>query len=77
MVDIIKMNNGINVKIDKGNVVGVNKYELKEHLEDLFKFKKRYKTNERINLSLLCDCMFDLIFCGSNKNTKEILFRIC
>jgi hypothetical protein len=77
MIDIIKMNNGINVKVDKGNTKGVSKYDLEEHLEDLFKFKKSYKMNEKIRLSTICDAMFDLIFCGSNKNTKEILFRIC
>jgi hypothetical protein len=77
MIDIIKMQNGINVKVDKGNTVGINKYELEEHLQDLFKFKTSYKKNERIYLSSISDVMFDLIFCGSNKNTKEILFRIC
>ena len=77
MVDIIKMNNGINVKVDKGNIRGVSQYEIKENLEDLFQFKKIYKKNERINLSQICNTMFDLIFCGSNKETKEISFRLC
>lgn len=77
MIDIIKMKNGINVKVDKGNIVGVNRYELQEHLEDLFKFKKTYKKNEKILLSTICDSMFDIIFCGSNKETREISFKIC
>jgi hypothetical protein len=77
MIDIIKMQNGISVKIDKGNIVGISPYEVEEYLEDLFKFKKSYKKNERIKLSAICDSVFDLIFCGSNKNTKEVLFKIC
>lgn len=77
MVDTIKMNNGINVKVDKGNVIGVSQYELQEHLEDLFKMKKSYKSKEVIKLSSICDCMFDMIFCGSNKTTKEIVFKLC
>jgi hypothetical protein len=77
MIDTIKMQNGIKVRVDKGNTIGVNKYELEEHLEDLFKFKTSYKKNERIYLSSICDVMFDLTFCGSNKYTKEVLFKIC
>jgi hypothetical protein len=77
MIDIIKMNNGINVKVDKGNTKGVSKYDLEEHLIDLFEFKKTYKKFEVIKLSSFCDCFFNLMFCGSNKNTKEMSFRIC
>ena len=73
----ITMNNGINVKVDRGNVVGVNQYEIQEHLEDLFKIKKSYKAGERINLSKICDSVFDLIFCGRSKITKEIVFKLC
>jgi hypothetical protein len=73
----IEMNNGINVKVDRGTIIGVSSYELQEHLEDLFKIKKTYKSKEVIKLSSLCDVMFDLIFCGRSKTTKEIYFKLC
>lgn len=73
----LTMNNGINVRVDKGNIIGLSKYELEEHLTDLFKFKKSYKSKEVIKLSELCDCMWNIMFCGVNKENKEMSFRIC
>lgn len=76
IINII-MDNGVNVKVDRGATIGISQYELKEHLEDLFKFKKSYKSKEIIELSSLCDCMFNLMFCGKHKETKEIVFKLC
>lgn len=73
----VELNNGVNVKVDRGKIIGVSQYELKEHLEDLFKFKKSYKVKEIIQLSSFCDVVYDLIFCGKHKETKEIVFKLC
>lgn len=73
----LQMDNGINVKIDKGNIIGVSKYDLEDHISELFKFKKKYKSKELIELSSICDCMFNLIFCGINKETKAMSFKLC
>jgi len=72
----LKMENGINVRVDKGETK-VSQYEIKEHLEDLFMFKKKYKKSELIELSSFCDCMWNLMFCGSNKETREMSFKLC
>lgn len=72
----LTMDNGINVVVNKGDIK-VSQYEIKEHLEDLFHFKKSYKKNEIINLSNICDSMFDLVFCGCNKENKELSFKLC
>lgn len=73
----LNMTNGITVKVDKGNSNGISIYELQDHIEDLFKIKKSYKSKEVIKLSNFSDSMFDLVFCGCNRVTKEILFKIC
>ena len=72
----LKMKNGINVKVDKGDIK-VSQYEVKEHLEDLFLFKRKYKKSEIIKLSSICDCVFNIMFCGINKESREITFKLC
>jgi hypothetical protein len=72
----INMDNGTIVKIIKGNV-DIRYCETKELIEDLFSMKKNYKSKELIPLSRLCDCVFDLLFCGSSKVSKEIYFKVC
>jgi len=72
----LKMNNGINVKVDKGDIK-VSQYEIQEHIEDLFKHKKRYKSKEIIRLSDICDCMWNIMFCGINKENREMSFKLC
>lgn len=57
----IKMDNGVILKVNRNNIC-ISQYELQEHFEDLFKFKKSYKKLETIRLSTICDCMFDVIF---------------
>jgi putative component of toxin-antitoxin plasmid stabilization module len=79
MIDSIinlKMSNGINVRIDKGDIK-VSQYYIQDYIEDLLELRIECEEGSRINLSNICDCVFDLIFCGSNKNTKEMSFRIC
>lgn len=76
IVNII-MNNGNKVKVYKSSTLCVSPYELKDNLEDLFKFKTSYHSNERINLSSFCDAVYDLIFYGKHKETKEIVFKLC
>lgn len=73
----LKVNNSINVEVNRNNIVGVNKYELQEHFDDLFKFKRKYSKNERINLSQICDFCYDLIYCGIDKETKVMSFKLC
>jgi len=73
----LTMDNGINVKVDKGNIKGVNKYELEDHISELFKFKKKYKSKELIELSSVCDCMWNLMFCSINKESREMSFKLC
>lgn len=72
----LKVNNNINVEVDRNNIF-VSPYELQEHFDDMFKFKKKYSKNERINLSQICDFYYDLMFCGINKKTKVMLFKLC
>lgn len=72
----LTMDNGINVRVDKGSLK-VSKYEIQEHISELFEFKRKYKKLETINLSSYCDCMFDLIFCGINKESREMSFKLC
>lgn len=72
----INMSNGIVVNIDKGNIEA-KYYDLVENIEDLLKFKKQYKSKEKIFLSKISDCMYDLMYCGINKEKKEILFKLC
>jgi hypothetical protein len=73
---IVEMENGTKVKVIKGNM-NIRYYELKEQIEDLFYFKKSYKSKELIPLSKICDSMYDLLFYGIDKDTKEIYFRAC
>ena len=73
----LKVNNSINVEVDRNNVIGVSPYELQEHFDDLFKFQKKYYKNQIINLSNICDCMFNLMFCGIDKKTKVMSFKLC
>jgi hypothetical protein len=70
------MGNGTKVKVIKGDM-NIRYYELKEQIEELFYFKKNYKSKERINLSNFTDSMYDLLFYGINKDTKEIYFKAC
>lgn len=72
----LKMNNGINVVVNKGDMK-ISQYEIQEHLEDLFKYKKQYKKSEIIKLSSICDCMWNIMFCGINKENKELSFKLC
>jgi hypothetical protein len=75
----INSNNGILVNIERGNAY-ISKYELdtlEDQVNDLLKFKTKYKKDETIKLSNLCDFMHDLMFCGINKERKEIMFKIC
>jgi len=76
MIDTIKMNNGINVKVNKGDIK-ISIYDIEENIKELFEFKKKYNKGEKILLSNICNCMYDLLFCGRNKETKEMLFRLC
>lgn len=79
------MNNIINITMDNGNKIKIYKnpnlcispYELKENLEGLFELKTSYESKERINLSKICDTVYDLIFYGKHKETKEIVFKLC
>lgn len=73
----LKVNNNINVEVDRNNIAGVSRYELQEHFNDMFKFQKKYSKNQIIHLSNICDCMFNLMFCGINKETKVMLFKLC
>lgn len=73
----LQMDNGINVKIDKGNIIGVSRYDLEDHISELFKFKKKYIKKEVIKLSSICNICCDLLFCGIDKETKEIVFKLC
>lgn len=73
----LKVNNSIKVEVDRDNIIGVNQYELQEYFDDLFKVKKKYNKNERINLSQICDFCYDLIFCGIDKKTKVMSFKLC
>lgn len=73
----LKVNNSINVEVDRNNIVGISSYELQEHFDDLFKFKKKYSKSEIINLSNICDCVFNLMFCGIDKETKVMSFKLC
>lgn len=72
----LKLSNGIIVNIDKGNLF-VSRYELEDHIDDLLKFKKKYKPKEIIKLSDICDAMFNIMYCGVNKEKKEIMFKLC
>lgn len=72
----LKMGNGINVIVDRNNICA-SPYELQEYFNDLFTVKKKYKKDERINLSQLCNVYYDLLFCGINRETKEMSFRLC
>ena len=72
-----KMNNGINIKVDRGEIKGINPCEIEFQIEEMFKVKRKYKSKEIIELSNICNCMWDIMFCGSDKETKEISFRLC
>lgn len=76
MINNIKMNNGMNVVVDKGELK-VSPYEIQEHLEELFEYKKIYKKSEVIKLSSICDCLWDIMFCSINKESKEMSFKLC
>lgn len=78
------MNNIIKVNFKDGEIKGIQKdndniryYELKENIEELFKFKKSFKQSEIIELSRVCNCMYNLKFLGVSKESKEILFQVC
>jgi len=72
----LTMDNGINVRVDKGEIK-VSQYYIQDYIEDLLELKIEYKEGSKINLSNICDCVFDLIFCGSNKENREISFKLC
>lgn len=72
----LTMDSGISVKVDRNNICA-SPYELQEYFNELFVVKKKYNKDERINLSSYCDCMFNLMFCGINKENKEMSFRLC
>ena len=72
----LTMKNGINVKIDKTGFL-ISKYDIEEHIIGLFEVKKKYNKLEIIKLSEICDCIFNIMFCGLNKNTKEMVFKLC
>jgi hypothetical protein len=57
--------------------VGVSKYDLEEHITGLFEIKKHYNKGEIIKLSEICDCFYNIMFCGANKITKEMVFKLC
>jgi hypothetical protein len=78
------MSNIIKVNFQDGEVKGIGidndsikYYELKQNIEELFKFKKSFKQKEVVALSKISDVMYDLMFLGINKNSKEILFKVC
>ena len=72
----LTMDNGIKVKVNKSGFL-VSKYDIEEHLIGLFDIKKKYNKSEIIKLSSICDCMFDIMFCGINKKNKELSFKLC
>lgn len=72
----INLSNGIVVNIDKGNIEA-KYYDLVDNIEDLLKFKKQYKPKEIIKLSDICDTMFNIMYCGIDKEKKEISFKLC
>ena len=70
----LKMENGINVRVDKGETK-VSQYEIKEHLEDLFMFKKKLPVNLALFLSLCFNFM--LFFVSRPKSAMgSILYDI-
>lgn len=78
------MSNIIKVNFKDGEIKDIQKdnesigyYELKQNIEELFKFKTKYKRNELIKLSMFCDSTYDLMFLGINKDNKEIMFKVC
>jgi len=73
----LNMSNGMVVNVDRGNVCGVSRYEIEDQVEDLFRVKNDYKPREIIKLSTFCNCVFDLMFCSSNKENKEMSFKLC
>jgi len=72
-----KMSSGINVSVDRGDIKGVNPCEIEFQIKELFRVKKKYESKELIELSLICDCMWDIIFCGINKESREMSFKLC
>lgn len=78
------MNNIIKVNFKDGEIKDIQKdnenigyFDLKRQIEELFKFKTKYKQGEIVELSSFCDVMYNLKFLGINKNSKEILFQVC
>lgn len=72
----LKVNNNINVEVDRNNLC-ISPYELQENFDDLFKFKKKYSKGECIKLSQLSDICCDILFCGIDKETKVMSFKLC
>lgn len=72
-----KMSSGINVSVDRCDIKGISPCEIEFQIKELFRVKKKYNIKEIIKLSEICDCMFNLIFCGINKETKEMSFKLC
>jgi len=71
------MDSGISVKVDRGSIIGIKPCEIEDQIKELFRVKKKYKSKEVIPLSDLCDCMWNLMFCSSNKENKEMSFKLC
>lgn len=72
-----KMSSGINVRVDRGDIKGINPCEIEFQIEELFRVKNKYSKKEIIKLSEICNCMFNLMFCSSNKESKEMSFKLC
>ncbi|MGL4573104.1 MAG: hypothetical protein ACRCVJ_18840 [Clostridium sp.] len=61
----------INKQREENNVIG--------YIIDLFNDKKHYRKGEKILLSQVCDCMYDLIFMGfkETRDKKIAYMNIC
>lgn len=52
---------------------GVNRNEVKAQIKELMYTNNTFRQAEKINLSQVCDCNFDLLFSKQEKNKDDIL----